>query len=174
MANTPHASVIVARDAQGHIALLSSHFPQHGGEYLFLPGGRFENDETPLECAQRELLEEAGVASARWEPLGSFTPTLASPARVHLFLAEDLTLGPQQLTPSEADFKLTWWPMHEALAAVQLGQFLLPAGPLALFLAAQHSSTAPQGTGTGNEMEQNNTQNDAVRSRPTLTPVDRT
>ncbi|NEB66384.1 NUDIX hydrolase, partial [Streptomyces fulvissimus] len=38
----------MARDAQGNIALLSSHFPQHGGEYLFLPGGRFENDETPL------------------------------------------------------------------------------------------------------------------------------
>ncbi|MGW9280632.1 NUDIX hydrolase [Streptomyces diastaticus] len=174
MANTPHASVIVARDAQGNIALLSSHFPQHGGEYLFLPGGRFENDETPLECAQRELLEEAGVTGARWKSLGSFTPTLASSARVHLFLAEELTLGPQQLTPSEADFKLTWWPMHEALAAVQRGQFLLPAGPLALFLAAQHMDATAHDAGTDDETGRSNDLNDAVRSRPSPVPAELT
>ncbi len=32
------ASVVVARDTDGLVALLSAHFPRHGGEYLFLPG----------------------------------------------------------------------------------------------------------------------------------------
>lgn len=131
------ASVIVARDAEGLVALLSADFPNHGGEYLFLPGGRREHAETPLDCARRELREEAGVTANKWHPLGSHAITLASSARVHLFEANDLTLGTQELTETEHDFKLMWWPMVNALQAISQGRFLLPAGPLALLLAAR-------------------------------------
>ncbi|MFJ5273810.1 hypothetical protein [Streptomyces sp. NPDC088358] len=63
------------------------------------------------------------------------TTTLKSPTRVHLFEARHLTLGAQELTATEQDFQLTWWPMRDALHAVSEGRFLLPAGPLALLLA---------------------------------------
>ncbi|WP_228976680.1 NUDIX hydrolase [Streptomyces sp. DH12] len=130
----PDASVIVARDDQGLVALLSAHFPDHGGEYLFLPGGRMEPGETPQQCAHRELKEEAGITASSWRSLGSYAITLSSTARVHLFEAAGLILGPQQLTPSEVDFKLSWWPLEEAIDAASAGRFLLPAGPLALML----------------------------------------
>ncbi|MET8411802.1 NUDIX hydrolase [Streptomyces sp. NPDC005195] len=129
------ASVVVARNADGLVALLSADFPAHGGEYLFLPGGRREDGETPLDCARRELREEAGVTAGEWTLLGSHAITLNSTARVHLFEARDLTLGPQELTETEQDFKLMWVPMPVALQAVDEGRFLLPAGPLALLLA---------------------------------------
>lgn len=129
------ASVVVARDANGLVALLSTDFPVHGGEHLFLPGGRREEGETPLECARRELREEAGITARQWRSLGSHAITLASTARVHLFEARSLTLGPQELTGTEGDFKLMWWPMADALRAVHEERFLLPAGPLALLLA---------------------------------------
>ncbi|MFF5128591.1 NUDIX hydrolase [Streptomyces syringium] len=129
------ASVVVARDANGLVALLTADFPDHGGEYLFLPGGRREEGETPEECARRELREEAGITAASWCSLGSYTITLKTPARVHLFAAEGLTCGPQQLTPSEEGFKLMWWPMPQAITAVTEGRFLLQGGPLALLLA---------------------------------------
>jgi ADP-ribose pyrophosphatase len=131
------ASVIVARDAEGLIAVLTAEFPQHGGEYVFLPGGRREEGETPEDCARRELHEEAGVIAQTWRPLGSYAITLDSTARIHLFLAEGLTCGPQQLTPSEESFKLMWWPMPEAIRAATEGRFLLQGGPLALLLAQQ-------------------------------------
>ncbi|MFF4051941.1 NUDIX hydrolase [Streptomyces chartreusis] len=131
------ASVIVARDANGMVAVLSADFPQHGGEYMFLPGGRRENSETPQACAQRELREEAGVTAASWRPLGSYAITLDSPARIHLFLAEGLTLGPQQLTPTEVGFKLAWLSLPAAVDAAAAGRFLLQGGPLALLLAQQ-------------------------------------
>ncbi|MFD4601325.1 NUDIX domain-containing protein [Streptomyces sp. NPDC058464] len=129
------ASVVVARDAQGLVALLSADFPNHGGEFLFLPGGRREPGEDPLGCARRELREEAGVTAERWRPLGAYAITLGSTARVHLFEARELTLGAQELTETEQDFKLMWWPMDDAVQAAHEGRFLLPAGPLALFLA---------------------------------------
>ncbi|MFI1092649.1 NUDIX hydrolase [Streptomyces sp. NPDC020917] len=132
---TRDASVVVARDAQGLVALLSAHFPDHGGDYLFLPGGRKEPGETDEECAARELREEAGIIASTWRPLGSYAFTLASPARIHLYEARGLTIGPQELTATEHDFKLTWWSMEEALDAAAGGRFLLPAGPLALLLA---------------------------------------
>ncbi|MFD5633646.1 NUDIX domain-containing protein [Streptomyces sp. NPDC127077] len=132
------ASVVVARDQNNLIAVLSADFPTHGGEYLFLPGGRRENGESPLACARRELREEAGVTAEHWTPLGSHAITLSSTARVHLFEARGLTLGVQELTSTEQDFKLTWWPIHDALKAVREGRFLLPAGPLALLLAENH------------------------------------
>jgi len=129
------AAVVVARDADGRVAVLSADFPGHGGEYLFLPGGRKENEETAQECARRELREEAGITAGAWRPLGAYAMTLGSPARVHLFEARHLTLGPKELTPSEQDFTLSWWTMGDALDAVSRGRFLLPAGPLALLLA---------------------------------------
>ncbi|MET8678212.1 NUDIX hydrolase [Streptomyces sp. NPDC004647] len=128
------ASVVVARDVNGLVALLSADFPRHGGEYLFLPGGRREEGENPEECARRELREEAGITAETWQPLGAYAMTLGSTARVHLFEAANLTLGPQELTPNEADFKLAWWPLNDAITAAAEGRFLLPAGPLALLL----------------------------------------
>ncbi|GAA4681935.1 NUDIX hydrolase [Streptomyces youssoufiensis] len=131
------ASVIVARDSDGNVAVLTADFPRHGGEYVFLPGGRREDGESPEECARRELREEAGVTAARWRHLGSYAITLDSVARLHLYLAEDLTYGPQQLTPSEVNFKLTWWPLPDAIQAATAGRFLLQGGPLALLLTQQ-------------------------------------
>ncbi|RII13349.1 nucleoside triphosphate pyrophosphohydrolase [Streptomyces sp. YIM 130001] len=131
------ASVIVARDDRDHVALLSAPFPEHGGEYLFLPGGRIETGEDPAACARRELAEEAGVTAQLWRSLGSYVITLGSTSRVHLYEARSLTLGPQNLTESEQDFKLAWWPIHDAITAATQGRFLLPAGPLALLLATR-------------------------------------
>ncbi|MGP4045097.1 NUDIX hydrolase [Streptomyces sp. 2A115] len=132
---TADASVVVAIDTEGLVAVLSANFRRHGGEYLFLPGGRREPGESPEECARRELAEEAGVTARTWRALGAYAMTLGSTARVHLYEARDLTLGQQSLTPSEADFKLSWWPLADAIGAAADGQFLLPAGPLALMLA---------------------------------------
>ncbi|MEU4086563.1 NUDIX domain-containing protein [Streptomyces aureus] len=51
------------------VALLSTNFPAHDGTYLLLPGSRREDGKGQLECARRELREEAGGV-----PEGRFLP----------------------------------------------------------------------------------------------------
>ncbi|GAA0647560.1 hypothetical protein GCM10009535_26670 [Streptomyces thermocarboxydovorans] len=137
--NLKDASVIVAVDDDRRVAVLSSASAGHGE--LFLPGGRRDPGEMPEQCARRELREEAGVTAGRWRHLGTYAITLGSSARVSLYLAEDLTLGHQELNETEEDFKLSWWPLDEAVTAAAEGRFLLPAGPLALLLAERSIKT---------------------------------
>ena len=59
---------------------------------LELPAGKLDvAEETPLECAQRELAEEIGKSAGDWRRLKSFytSPGFAT-ERVHLFLATEL------------------------------------------------------------------------------------
>ncbi|MET7727511.1 NUDIX hydrolase [Streptomyces mirabilis] len=136
MTSTPNlqdASVVVACDTGGNVAILSSRNAEHGE--MFLPGGRRDPGESPEQCARRELREEAGVSAQRWRHLGTYAITLGSDARLSLYLAEGLTIGLQELNDTEADFKLSWWSMADAITAVSEGRFHLPAGPLALLLA---------------------------------------
>ncbi|WP_075733375.1 NUDIX domain-containing protein [Streptomyces acidiscabies] len=135
---TDHASVVAAVDRNGLVALLKSEFPEYGGEFTFLPGGRQEHGENAEDCARRELREESGITAARWHHLGTYAITLGSSALITLYLAQNLTLGAQELTETEQDFKLSWQPLPNALQSARNGEFLLPAGPLALFLAEQH------------------------------------
>ncbi|WP_435193285.1 NUDIX hydrolase [Streptomyces sp. NRRL F-5630] len=134
------ASVVVALDKQGRVAVLSSRTAEHGE--VFLPGGRRDPGESAEQCARRELGEEAGVRARTWRHLGTYAITLGSDSRVSLYLAEHLTLGPQELNDTEADFKLSWWPLAEAVTAAEEGRFLLPASPLALLLADRRTRHA--------------------------------
>lgn len=68
------ASVVVARDERGQVALLTSRFPRHGGGYLFLPGGKMEPGEPPEQCAHRELREESGITAQHMRP-SAHTPS---------------------------------------------------------------------------------------------------
>ena len=80
---------------------------------LELPAGTLEDGEDPRESAQRELEEEVGLRGGRWTELGVY---YTSPGfldeRMHLFLAEDLERGEQDLEEGE-DVDIVRWPVDE-------------------------------------------------------------
>ena len=57
-----------------------------------LPGGLIDPGETPLQAAQRELQEEAGMRAGLWRELGViFDNPAFEELKIHIFLAEEVS-----------------------------------------------------------------------------------
>lgn len=97
LAQTPDSRFLVVRQFRYAAATLC----------VELPGGIIDKGETPLEAAQRELLEETGHSASDWRFIASM---YANPARqtnsLHVFFARDAKLvAGQKLDHGE---ELSW------------------------------------------------------------------
>ena len=69
-----------------------------------IPEGGGPLGTPPLESAQRELKEEAGITATQWQLIMRFhTSNSVTDEEGFVFLAEGLTLGESQLEETEAD-----------------------------------------------------------------------
>ncbi len=86
-----------------------------------LPAGKLEPDETSLETAKRELLEETGYVAAQWSTVCTMMPCIGySDEHIECFLARDLTYQGSSL--DEGEFLETLrLPLSEALQWVRNG-----------------------------------------------------
>lgn len=115
------AAVMLARDPERRVLLIRQYRLPARQELLELPAGRCDEGETPLQTAQRELIEETGYRAARWTPLTDFYSAPGfSTERMHAFLAEDLTSGTASPEPYEIIEK-HWLVWEDALKAVRQG-----------------------------------------------------
>lgn len=87
---------------------------------LELPAGKLDVEgESPLECAQRELMEEVGKSAGDWRELKSFytSPGFAT-ERVYLFLATELYDVPRQ-PDDEERIEVIEVPLKELEGAIE-------------------------------------------------------
>jgi 8-oxo-dGTP pyrophosphatase MutT (NUDIX family) len=87
-----------------------------------IPEGGGSPSDSPLESARRELLEETGIAAARWTFLGE--AHLSNSVTTELgcaFLAEDLTFGPAAPDGTE-ELRVRRLPFAEAVAMALRGE----------------------------------------------------
>lgn len=71
-------------------------------ELIELPAGRLEPNETPMECADRELEEEIGYRANKLIPIASYFASVGnSNERMYLFLALDLEKTERRLESDE-------------------------------------------------------------------------
>jgi len=122
IAHHPGGATVVALDSAGRICLLRQFRHAAGGWIIELPAGKLDNREPPIECARRELAEEAGVEAARWATLGSFfsSPGVLTEV-IHVFLARDLTPVPSAPEIHEV-FETHWVPLGAAMAMATSGE----------------------------------------------------
>lgn len=98
----PGASAMVAMTEHKEIILLKQ-YRYAVDDYIWeIPAGTLNPNEPPIECAKRELIEEAGVSAENWEKLGEITPLPGySDERIHIFLASGLKEAEQNLDDDE-------------------------------------------------------------------------
>jgi ADP-ribose pyrophosphatase len=120
----PGASAIVALDDDGTIALLTQYRHAIGGWLREVPAGCRNETESPLECAQRELREEAALTARRWDHLGSIVtiPSFCD-ERIELFLARQLSASTSQPDFDEV-IKIERINLPQALAMIATGEII--------------------------------------------------
>jgi ADP-ribose pyrophosphatase len=122
----PGASAVVPflSDPAGEdpqVLLIKQYRHAVGGWLYEIPAGRLDAGEDPADCARRELEEETGCTAERVERLTTiFTTPGFCDERIHLFLADGLTMGEHRREPDEF-LEIERVPLSRALAMIEGG-----------------------------------------------------
>lgn len=120
----PGSAVILPLVDDDHVCLIRNYRIAVQQTLIELPAGTLEPQQSPLECAQKELQEETGYRAATWQELLAFYPAPGIlDERMHLFVARGLTCGSPAREPGEEieSLVLSW---EEALRLVREGQIV--------------------------------------------------
>jgi 8-oxo-dGTP pyrophosphatase MutT (NUDIX family) len=132
----PGGAAVVAVDDQNRVCLLRQFRHAANGWLWELPAGKIDHREPPLETAQRELEEEAGVTAGEWRSLGDY---FSSPGVfteiVHLFIARQLAPMPVRPEAHEV-FEVHWRPFDAVLAMAHNGELRDGKSLVGIFRAA--------------------------------------
>ncbi|MGH9836326.1 MAG: NUDIX hydrolase [Blastocatellia bacterium] len=105
----------------GRVALVRQYRHPARRELLEIPAGRIEDDETPEECAAREVEQEIGFRVGRIEKLAEFysTPGFCE-ERLYVYLATGLTPSAQNLDHDEL-IEIVYLPLDKAVRMAERG-----------------------------------------------------
>ena len=125
----PGASAIVPclSDPEGEdpqLLLLRQYRYAAEGYIYEVPAGRLDGDESPADCAVRELKEETGCTAEKMEPLFTmFTTPGFTDEKIHVFMATGLSHG---TSAREADefVDVVIMRLAEALELIRVGEIM--------------------------------------------------
>lgn len=145
----PGAAVVLAVDERDRVLCLWQYRHAVGRRFVEIPAGLLDGgpDESPLDVARRELVEETGFEAEQWTHLAS---TYASPGisaeLAHIFLARDLReVGRRGFEPQheEAEMEAGWVPFADLHAAVLAGDVQDAPVVIAVLAAVARGLMAP-------------------------------
>ena len=128
---------IVARTPDGKIPIVRQYRPALENFTWELPAGMLDQDEQPIDCCRRELLEETGFPAQKVHALGTYAPCTARLSnQIHTFFVET---GPRSEHPAvEAGIELKLVSMDELAKLILAKEFVLQMHIGALMLAGMH------------------------------------
>jgi ADP-ribose pyrophosphatase len=125
------AVAIVAINENGEVLTVTQYRHAVGMELVEIPAGLLDElNESPLEAAQRELLEETGYTASTWYTLVDMCTTPGSSSEaIRIFLACDVQEHPwnsAELLAEESQMIRTWVPLNDAVEHILAGDWTSP------------------------------------------------
>lgn len=133
-----HATGVVALDEKLEIYLVGQYrYPTECYTWEIIEGGS-DPGESPLEAAQRELREEAGLEASDWEQVGNDfqLSNCCTSERATLFIATGLTEVPATPEGTEV-LAIKKLPLQDALEMVLKGEIVESLSVIGIFFAAR-------------------------------------
>lgn len=109
---------------EGDTCILLRQFRFAIGEYLCeAPAGTVDEGETPLQTAQRELIEETGLAGGQFIPRGFiYTTPGFTTEKIHLFEVRDLSPSSEFGKDEDEEIEVVRVPAAEVLTMARDGR----------------------------------------------------
>lgn len=121
----PGAVAVIARDDQGRILLIRQYRHPVKAFMWEIPAGLLDvPGEDPIECAKRELVEEAGLEADVWSRITTLALTPGgSDELIHIYRADGVREVGRQVTgeAEEADLPRAWVPLQQAVGLCLAG-----------------------------------------------------
>jgi ADP-ribose pyrophosphatase len=134
----PGAAAMVPVLDDGRVVLIRQYRHAVGGIIWEIPAGTLGPEESPADCARRELREEIGHEAGELRELGELIPVPGySDERIHLFLAMKLREVSQDLDDDEV-LEVEILPLERALAMIRSGEIVDAKSIVGLMRAQEH------------------------------------
>ncbi len=133
---SPEYVLIYATNAKGDVLVERQYKHGIGKVTITFPAGFITDTETPLEAAQRELLEETGYQALVWKKMGTFViDGTRGCGKVNCYLAEDLQLVAQPVKDDMEELEIRFLSLKEVMQGVERGDLCLLTAVAILALA---------------------------------------
>jgi 8-oxo-dGTP pyrophosphatase MutT (NUDIX family) len=130
---------VFAITAQNDVVLVRLY--RHGvGKIIWeIPGGVIDPGETPLQAAQRELMEETGYGGGEWHTMPPISPNPDNHTnRMHIFVATGVEKRGEQSAEDIERMDVHPTPLDEVIHMAGRGEFLQAMHLAALLFAISH------------------------------------
>lgn len=98
----PGAALVVPVLADGRFVVVRQFRYPAARVFVEFPAGKLDGTESALDCARRELVEEAGYEASTWAPLGRVHTVVGySSETIEVYLATGLVQVGNRLDPGE-------------------------------------------------------------------------
>lgn len=138
--NSPSSAIVAMENINNlpHIVLVRQFRYGCFCDTLEIPAGKSKANESPIDCARRELQEECGLSARQWQELYSVHPSVGLLSeKLHVFLAENFLLV--ETNPDEdEEIEIIKIPIGEFYSMLDKGEIIDAKTMLAGFYLQKH------------------------------------